>query len=465
MKLLEAGKQYLIPFGTILNAKYEQAHHLHKLARCLQRVEMGDIKRLMVFMPPRHGKSQLASIYFPAWFMGRNPTKSVIFSTYAQSFADDFGRKIRDVIQDDRYQSLFPEIKPRQDSNAAQRFTLETGGEFFAVGAMGPITGRGADLFIIDDPHKNYQEASSPVYQKRIFEWYSSVAETRLAPDGKIILIQTRWHENDLSGKILAGPDKASWTILTLPAISEDNQDLWPDRWPMELLLNRKRVLGSRDFAALYQQAPAPDEGGVIRRSWIKHWKELPARLDGLEFHWDLSFKGTDHSDFVVGQLWGYTSGERFLIDQVRDRMDFPTAIQAIRNMKAKHAHYNRTIPVVIEDKANGSAAISMLRKEITGVIAYDPKVSKEQRLKSVSPLFEAGNVLIPEVSYASWVADYIEELVTFPNAKHDDVVDATSQALIRIELNRSGSFSSSMLGSSVGLSGTIAGSTSRDQW
>jgi len=422
----------LVPFGVLMRPNYIQADHLHRLAAKLQAVEAGRIKRLMVFMPPRHGKSEHSSVLFPAWFFGRNPEKNLIFSTYAQEFADDHGRKIRDLMNDPLYSIPFPGTRIRQDNDAMQRFGTTRGGSFFAVGAMGAITGRGADVFIIDDPHKNQVDASSPGQQRRLFDWFASVAETRLTPSGAIVLIQTRWHEGDLAGRILASPDADKWEVLSLPAISPDNKALWPEHWPLENLLAKKQTLGTREFEALYQQNPRPAEGTLIQRAWLRFWKQLP-KLNQFEIHWDLSFKGTDRSDFVVGQLWGKQGAERFLIDQVRDRMDFPTTIQAIRAFKAKHQSKAKMIPIVVEDKANGPAAIATLKRELQGVIAYQPEVSKELRLKSVSPMFEAGNVLIPDPSLANWVNDYIEELVGFPNMAHDDQVDVTTQALLRM--------------------------------
>lgn len=424
----EQAKNYLLPFAVRMNEKYELAHHLHLIAHKLQQIEQGKVKRLMIFMPPRHGKSQLSSIYFPAWLLGKHPDKSVIFTTYAQEVASDFGRKVRNLMSDDVYQRIF-NVSLSEDSTAAHRFNTNKGGSFYAVGVNGPLTSRGMDVGIIDDPVKNREEADSILIQRKTIDWYKSTYYTRLTNVGALILIQTRWHENDLAGYLLRQPGSAEWDVLDLPAISPKGTALWPERFNIDQLNAIKQAIGSSEFSALYQQKPSAQEGNIIKRQWIKHWKQLPARFDMFVQSWDLSFKGDQDSDYVVGQYWGLVGGERYLIDQVRAQMDFPATLQAVRAFYYKH---KKVYQVLVENKANGAATISTLKREIPGVTPYEPEVSKEQRLKAVSPQFEAGNIWLPDPAVAPWVNDYVEELVGFPKQAHDDQVDATTQVLLR---------------------------------
>ena len=403
-------------------------------------VAAGRIKRLIVSMPPRHGKSELVSRYFPAWYLGTFPDKRIILVSYEADFAATWGRKARDLLEE-HGPSLFG-IRVSGTSSAANRWDIEGHeGGMVTAGVNGPITGKGADIGIIDDPVKNDQEAMSATYQERAYEWYKSTFRTRIQRDGAIILIMTRWHENDLAGKLLAAQEEEGekWEIVSLPAIAEDDdplgrelgQPLCPDLFSKDALESIKKAVGSYWWASLYQQRPSPAEGGIFKRNWWQYYRRVPDRFDEIIQSWDMTFKDTKTADYVVGQVWGRKGADKYLLDQVRDRMDFPATVQAVRNLSAK---WPQAKVKLVEDKANGPAVIATLKKEISGLIPVEPQGSKESRAWAVSAEVEAGNVYLPDPSIAPWVHDFVEECAAFPNGANDDQVDAMSQALMRLK-------------------------------
>lgn len=421
-EVFEMANKSLKAYCCLMWKGFKIGNHHKKIIAKLEAVERGEIKRLMIFMPPRHSKSLTASVMFPSWYIGRNPDKYVIFTSYSQEVATDFGRKVRNQCDDEYHKQTFPGIEVADDSSSSRRFGTNQGGIYYAVGAMGPLTSRGAHIAILDDLIKNREDANSEILRKKLQDWYTSTLYTRLMPNAAIVLIQTRWHEDDLPGWILGQEEQ--WDVLSLPAINESGEALWPEQYPIQEILNIKRAIGSRDFEALYQQHPTPLEGGMIKRSWLRFYTQLPAKFDNLILSWDMTFKESETSDYVVGQCWGRCGGEFFLIDQIRDRMDFPTTMKQFQLFCLKHPEATAKL---IEAKANGQAIIDSLKSKVSGIIPVIPKESKEARLSSIAPCFEAGNVYLPETK---WIGDYIEELVSFPNAKQDDCVDASSQAL-----------------------------------
>ena len=393
----------------------------------------------MVFMPPRHGKSEFISRYSTAWILGKFPDTRIILASYEADFAATWGRKARDLLEE-HGPSLFG-IRVSGKSSAANRWDIEGHeGGMVTAGVNGPITGKGADIGIIDDPVKNDQEAMSVTYQERTYEWYKSTFRTRLQRDGAIILIMTRWHENDLAGKLLAAQEEEGekWEVVSLPAIAEDDdplgreigQPLCPGLFTKDALESIKKAVGSYWWASLYQQRPSPAEGGIFKRNWWQYYRRVPDRFDEIIQSWDMTFKDTKTADYVVGQVWGRKGADKYLLDQVRDRMDFPATIQAVRTLSAK---WPQARAKLVEDKANGPAVIATLKKEISGLIPVEPQGSKESRAWAVSPEVEAGNVYLPDPSIAPWVHDFIEECAAFPNGANDDQVDAMSQALMRL--------------------------------
>lgn len=420
-------REYLGAFACLLYKNFQTPRHIKVLLKTLRQVERGDIKRLLISMPPRFGKSQLSSLVFPCWYMGRNPTDNVMFSTYSQEFANDFGRTVRNHIASEEYKAVFPQSALSKDSFSVSKFSNNSNGAYFAIGASGAITGRGSDLLIIDDIHKNRQEANSPTIVKNIIDWFSSTVYTRLSPNGKAVIIGTRWSEDDLIGYLLKKePEK--WTYLSFPAISDDNESLWPERWPVERLLNIKETMGTSQFEALYQQRPAPVEGSIIKKQWIRTYTALP-QVKSYSWSWDTAIKTGEENDYSVGTLWAECDNGYYLVDLYREKLEYPDL------RKTVYALYNKckAHEVLIEDKASGQQILQDFKR--VGSMPLIPVMpgknipkTKEERLVMVSPLFEAGKVFLPEK--AEFLFDYIHELTSFPYAKHDDMVDSTTQYL-----------------------------------
>jgi predicted phage terminase large subunit-like protein len=427
----EKARESLIAYCLLSYRDFRPNWHHRKLAHELEMVEKGETDRLIVMMPPRHGKSEISSVRFPAWFMGRNPQQNIIACSYSAELAETFGRKVRDLASAKLFNNVFCSGGVRKNVRSASRWELEKGGRYVAAGAGGSITGQGGHLILIDDPVKNSEQASSPLFREKLWEWYQSTLFTRLEKAGRIVLVQTRWHEDDLAGRLLTKyPNE--WRTVKFPAIAEEDEEcrqkydpLWEWKYGREELLRIKESVGTRVWNALYQQDPAPDSGSILKREWWQYYRVLPAQIDYWFQSWDMSFKATENSDFVVGQVWAVKGAQRFLVDMVRERLDFTQTIRSLKNITAKypqaHAKY-------IEDKANGSAVLSALKQEISGLIAVEPKGSKTARAYSIQPLLEAGNVFLPETK--SFTADLVEESAAFPFGRNDDAVDALTQAL-----------------------------------
>lgn len=412
------------------------------LAEKLEAVERGDIQRLIVTMPPRHGKSMTITETFPSWFLGRSPNKRVIISGYGDSLAQRFGRYNRRKIEEFG-EDIF-DIKVSRDNSSVTNWGLEGHrGGILSSGIGGTITGEGADLLIIDDPIKNRQEANSITYREKVWQEWQNTLLTRLTSTGRVIIIMTRWHEDDLVGRLLK-QESGKWEVINLPALAESENDLlgrqigealcpelgFDEAWAAE----KKKEVGSQTWAALYQQRPSPQEGGILKRGWWKFYKQPPGDFHEIIQSWDMAFKDTQKSDYVVGQVWGRVGANKYLLDQVRGRMDFVTTLNAVRSLSAKWPEARKKL---IEEKANGAAVIATLKNEISGLIPRNPTDSKEARAVAVSPEIEAGNVYLPDPSIASWVHDFIEECAAFPNSTHDDQVDAMTQALNEFSSNK----------------------------
>lgn len=427
------------------------------LSTALADAAFGDCPRIIVSMPPRHGKSELTSAWYPAWYLSHFPQKRIILCSYEADFAASWGRRVRDIITE---HGSDLRLALAADSKAKHRWHLTTGGGMMTAGVRGPVTGKGGDLVIVDDPIKNFEEAYSPTIRQHVWDWWTSTLRTRLEPGAAIVVVMTRWHEDDLAGRLLA--QETGWRYIRMPAIAEDDDDpigrapgeaLWPERYDEAALADLKEDVGELVWAGLFQQRPAPLGGGIFKRNWIRYWfdaneplpvmvtqpdgtvhvceqRRLPKRFDEWCASWDLPFKGLAESDWCAGQVWSRVAADCFLIDQTHARMDFPTQLLAFRSMAQRYPRAKRKL---VEDAANGAALISTLRDKIPGIVAVPAKGSKEARAAAVSAAFESGNVYIPHPSQAGWVQGYIEELVTFPGARYDDQVDATTQALGRL--------------------------------
>lgn len=426
-------------YGVWLSGgQYRWARHIAYMSeRIAHHIRRGD-GRLIIAIPPRHSKSETISHYTPVWALDQFPWMKVILCSYEASFARSWGRRVRNTIQEHQDKLR---VRIAEDSQAAEGWHTTAGGGMSTAGAGGPITGKGADLLIVDDPFKNAEEADSATIRDKVWDWWQSTARTRVEPGGTIVVLHTRWHEDDLIGRLIqqaeADPEADQWEVITFPAIAEDGdvlgrapgEALWPWRWPVERLRKIAKAVGARWWNAQYMGRPAPVEGGILKRGWWRFYRRAPSGLNEMIQSWDMAFKDTRTSDYVVGQVWGRKGADRYLLDQVRARMDFPATLAALRTLSAKWpgAHLK-----LIEGKANGPAVIAAANREIPGLVEVEPQGSKVARASAASPYLEAGNVWLPDPTIAGWVHDFIEECAAFPNGAHDDQVDAMTQALIR---------------------------------
>jgi len=402
----------------------------------------------MVFMPPRHGKSEIVSKKFPAWYIGRHPDREVIISSYSADLAFDFSRIARNTLRE-HGPDVFG-VQVARDTSAVGRWGIEGHrGGLTAAGVGGPITGRGAHVAIIDDPVKNAEEAASEVIRERVWDWYRSTLYTRLAPGGAIVLVMTRWHEDDLAGRLLREMENGGeqWEVISLPALAEENdplgrapgEPLWPERFPKSELLNIQRTLGSYLWAALYQQRPQPVEGGLFKRTYFRYFRrEGEYYLVGDKRIYekdcwrfsvvDPAISTKDTADYFVMQTWAITPyADMLLLDVVRERIDGPEQLELIRQQ------YDRWCPAYIgvEKVAFQSMLIQMLLMKGLPVRELKPDKDKFTRALPLAAKYEAGKVY--HLAGAGWVDEYEAELLAFPNGAHDDQVDAAAYAALEI--------------------------------
>jgi predicted phage terminase large subunit-like protein len=377
------------------------------------------------------------------WHLGQNASDELVIATYGQALADDHSRAARQVRDFSVEAGIWDHLKARREGkDTASQWDTVGKGSVSAVGVGGPLTGRGAHVLIIDDPIKDAEEASSPTTRRRVWEWYTTTAYTRLAPGGGVLVCMTRWNEADLVGLLedeaKAGGD--AWEVVRYPAIAEEDEThrgtgeaLHPERYPLSRLERIRAAVGARAWTSLYQQHPTAQAGEVFRREWFQHYTAPPAMqaqlCDEVAISVDAAFKGGRRSDFVVLQVWGRRGALRYLLDQVRARMELPATQAALKALAAKWPTAGLKL---IEDKANGPALIQTLRSEVSGLVGYNPRASKEARAQTAAVAFEAGQVWLPSPSHAPWVGDFCEELAGFPHGAQDDQVDAMSQILIR---------------------------------
>ena len=420
-----------------------EGDHHRIIADALTRVAKGELKRLIVNMPPRHTKSEFASIYFPSWVMGLKPDMKIMQTTHTADLSINFGRKVRNLMDSDEYAKLFSNVSLASDSKSAGKWQTNKGGEYFAAGVGGAIAGRGADLLIIDDPHSE-QDAMSINLLDSCYEWYTSGPRQRLQPNGAIVIVMTRWSTADLTGRLLSRQVESrsdQWEVIELPAIFEDSGNvLWPEFWKEEELLSVKASIPVAKWNAQYQQNPTSEEGAIIKRDWWQLWeKDDPPPCSYIIQSYDTAFSKKETADYSAITTWGVFKPKEgmgdalILLDAIKGRWDFPE-LKAVA--QEQYAEYEPDM-VLIEAQASGTPLTHELRAMGIPVVNYRPSRGNDKmtRVHSVSPVFEAGMVYAPDQGFADEV---IEECAAFPFAQNDDYVDTTTQAILRF---RQGNF------------------------
>ena len=433
----EKAQNQFMPFVHHVYDGFIEGRHHRIIAEKLEKIATGELKRLIVNMPPRHSKSEFASYLMPAWFLGRNPKLKIIQATHNTELAVRFGRKVRNLIETESYYEIFPETKLKTDDKAAGRWGTEAGGEYFAAGVGAAVTGRGADLFIIDDPHSE-QDALSEGAFDNAYEWYTSGPRQRLQPGGAIILVMTRWGTKDLTGRLLKAQSNDimsdQWEIVEFPAIMPSDKPLWPEFWSTDDLLKVKSALPVAKWNAQWQQQPTAAEGAIVKREWWQPWeKEDVPPVKYIMQSYDTAFSKKETADYSAITTWGVFQPEEggadhiILLDARRGRYNFPE----LKEVALEEYDYWEPDMVIVEAKATGMPLTDELRRTGIPVLNYTPGKGRDKvtRMHTVAPIFEAGMVWAPDKKFADEV---IEECAAFPNGDHDDFVDSMTMALIR---------------------------------
>ena len=438
----EKARETFMGFTSKVWPAFIEGRHHKIMANAFERVARGELKRLIINMPPRHTKSEFASYLLPSWFLGRFPEKKVIQTAHTAELSVGFGRKVRNLVDSDDYKAIFPKVTLRSDSKAAGRWSTGSGGEYFAIGVGGAVTGKGADLLIIDDPHSEQegQSGDASVFDKA-YEWYTSGPRQRLQPGGAIIIVMTRWHKRDLTGQIIKSSVQRTgsddWEVIEFPAIMPSEKPLWPEFWPMSELVALREELPSAKWNAQYQQNPTSEEGALIKRNWWRIWESnVPPPCEFVIQSWDTAFLKTQRADYSACTTWGVfyapddegmTLANIILLDAFKERLEFPDL-----KKKAQELYTDwQPDACIIEAKAAGTPLIFELRAMGIPVSDYTPSRGNDKisRVNAVSDLFASGIVWRPERRFAEEV---VEEFAAFPAGEHDDLVDSSTQALLR---------------------------------
>ena len=430
----------LIDYANYLMPNFEPSWHHTEICEKLEAVERGEIKRLIITMPPRHSKSLLSSEFFPSWFIGKNPEKQIITSSYGADLASDFGRKVRNIVRSEEFSSLFPDVELSSDSTAANRWNTSKKGVYVAAGVGGAITGKGADIAIIDDPLKNREDANSVTIRNKVWDWYTSTLYTRLMPGGAIIAIQTRWHNDDLVGRLLKEQETGDkWEVLNFPAINDQGEALWDAWYPIEELKKIKRVVGSRDFSALYQQDPSGDDVSGFKDEWLNYWDATNLNNMSVYIICDPASAKKKSSDYTVFLVIGVGhDGNIYIIDMIRDRLSLTEKSNALFML---HQKYN---PVAVGYEKYGMQTdiehFEYRMRELNyrfHITELGGSMAKEDRIRRLVPLFEDGRVFLPEICVKtdyqgnsinltnSFIHDEYQE---FPVSTHDDMLDCLAR-------------------------------------
>jgi predicted phage terminase large subunit-like protein len=416
------------------------AHH-KRMADAFERVANGTCKRLIINMPPRHTKSEFASYLLPAWFLGRFPHKKVIQASNTGELAVGFGRKVRNLVDSETYHEVFPNLQLQADSKAAGRWNTSKGGDYFAIGVGGTVTGKGADVLIIDDPHSEQEAAmaaSNPEVYDKVYEWYTSGPRQRLQPGGAIVVVMTRWSQRDLTGQVIkaaAARNGEEWEVIEFPAILPSGNPLWPQFWSIEELEALRNELPNSKWQAQYQQNPVGNESAIVKRDWWKIWtNERPPPCEYILQTWDTAFEKNNRADYSAGTTWGvfnydedYGMPNIILLNTYRKRVEYP---ELKRDVLAEYREFEPD-GVLIEKKASGAPLIYDLRAMGIPVQDFTPGKGQDKiaRLNAVSDIIASGKVWVPETR---WAEELIDEIAEFPSGQHDDLVDATTLALMR---------------------------------
>ena len=438
LDLREKAHDNFMPFVHHVYDNFIEGKHHRVIAKKLEAVARGELKRLIINMPPRHSKSEFASYLMPAWFLGRNPKLKIIQATHNTELAVRFGRKVRDLIDDPEYKTIFPNTNLKEDNKGAGKWGTDKGAEYFAAGVGAAITGRGADLLVIDDPHSE-QDALSESAFDNAYEWYTSGPRQRLQPGGAIIIVMTRWGKKDLTGRLLAqqGGDVMSdkWDVVEFPAILPSDKPLWPEFWEKDALLSIKASLPASKWNAQWQQQPTSSESAIIKREWWKMWDK--PKIPPLKYilqSYDTAFSKKQTADYSAITTWGVFQPEEggpdhvVLLDAQRGRWNFPE----LKEVAFEEYEYWEPDMVLVEAKATGTPLIDELRLRGIPALGFSPGKGSDKvtRMHMVAPLFEAGMVWAPEDK--SFADDVIEEVVSFPNGDNDDFCDSMTLALMR---------------------------------
>lgn len=418
----------LLEFARYTNPAYVPARHHQLIADKLEAVARGEIKRLIITLPPRHGKSELASRRFPAWFLGIHPEQPIIAASYNAELAGDFGREVRNIVATPEYQALFPETRLADDSKAANRWHTGQGGGYVAAGVGTAITGRGAKILLIDDPFKDRKEADSELNRQRVKDWYTSTAYTRLMPGGAVIVIQTRWHDDDLAGWLLAEQARGGdqWEVLCLPAIDGEGQALWPEWYPIERLREIQAVLPARDWNALYQQNPIPDDGDYFKGDWFTEYDVAPK---GLSVYGASDYAVTDgDGDYTEHGVFGMdANGNLYILDWWFGQTTSDVWIESKCDLIRKHqpqCWFGEAGP--IRRAVEPFMVRRMMERNTICRIEWLPSIAdKEARARGFQGLASMGKVYLPR--HAPWKGHVLSQLMRFPAGKHDDAVDVCS--------------------------------------
>jgi len=417
-------------------------HHA-KMAEAFERVARGECKRLIINMPPRHTKSEFASYLLPAWFLGKFPNKKIIQTSHTAELAVGFGRKVRNLVDQEVYTKIFPGVGLQQDSKAAGRWATNKGGDYFAIGVGGAVTGKGADLLIIDDPHSEQEAALAeinPEIYDKTYEWYTSGPRQRLQPGGAIVVVMTRWSKKDLTARVLKAEAERGgddWEVIEFPAILPSEKPLWPEFWSEKELLALRDELPFPKWMAQYQQNPTSDSTAIIKRDWWQIWdSENPPHCDFVLMAWDTAFEKSNRADYSALTTWGvfYRDDDTgvpqaniILLNAFRERMEFPR----LKQVALEQYHDWEPDSIIIEKKASGAPLIYEMRAMGIPVQEFTPTKGNDKitRLNAVADIFASGRVWAPNTH---WAEEVIEEVASFPSGDHDDYVDSTSLALMR---------------------------------